>query len=562
MAKKKKTKKSQTKTVKKITTKEIKDAIQRKNLNPTVPISELKTSLDKIEKQRATQEVKDEPAELRASQKMMNQNFKRFHGSRASLNWMPQRLTKSKCRNRFGYLSSGAVRRSKLAFNSTNKCLLESLGHVLGNSGRESSLTESTIPAIYTYFGQFVDHDISLDVTSTLDAPVNANSINNMRTPALDLDSLYGDGPALNPFLYEFPNTGNPTAIKFKLGSNQIAGEGGPAGTVGLMKEQTDFDVPRINGTNTAVIGDPRNDENLIVSQFHHSMLKFHNQTVDLLNTPGAGDVFEEAKKAVTHHYQWVVIEDFLKRVCGPAAVNDALANISIGINASFRLPAEFSVAAYRFGHSMVRNEYWINFNFPFAPLSDVFTFIRGGNVPVLSNWVVDFNAFADTGVNVPVFNNARKIDTVLSNGLEALPGGSGIMAMLAARNLLRGLSYGLPSGQALATSMGITPMTNSQMVNGLHPDELNVLQMQGSRLLNTTPLWYYILREAAVLENGDRLGPLGAKIVADTFVRMLKRDPNSYINSTGFTPFLPILPGTSDYEVKDILIFSGVTEP
>ena len=123
------------------------------------------------------------------------------------------------------------------------------------------------------------------------------------------------------------------------------------------MVAQTNWDVPRIPGTNTAVIGDPRNDENLIIVQFQHAMLRFHNAVVDLLLAAAfAGDIFAEAKRIVTHHYQWAVVHDFLKRICGAAAVNNAMASVVAPVGSAFRMPVEFAVAAYRFGHSMIRD--------------------------------------------------------------------------------------------------------------------------------------------------------------------------------------------------------------
>jgi hypothetical protein len=328
------------------------------------------------------------------------------------------------------------------------------------------------------------------------------------------------------------------------------------------MQVQTDFDVPRTVGTHTAIIGDPRNDENLIVVQFHQTMLRFHNQVVDLLVLAGfSGDIFIEAKRIVTHHYQWAVVHDFLHRICGAPAVNAAFASVHAPVNSPFRMPVEFAVAAYRFGHSMVRDNYWVNFNFTDATLKQVFDFNRNPNLPVLSNWVVDFNAFFDTGVPVPVHNKARAIDSVLANELEKLPGFAGLMAVLAKRNLLRGLALGLPSGQGMAQAFGITPMTTAQLTQGLPANEVAVLQENAQVLLKKTPLWYYVLREAAVLGNGNRLGPVGARIVAETFVRILKRDPGSYLNAAGFAPILPsATPG--DFTFADLVIFAGVTEP
>jgi hypothetical protein len=315
------------------------------------------------------------------------------------------------------------------------------------------------------------------------------------------------------------------------------------------------------SSTNTAIIGDPRNDENLIVSQLHVAMIKFHNLMVDVLHLVGfAGDIFVEAQRLVRLHYQWAVVHDFLERVCGTAAVNNAVANVTATIGSPFKMPVEFAVAAYRFGHSMIRDEYWVNFNFPNATLGQVFEFIRNPRLPVFSTWVVDFNAFFDTGVPVPVHNKARKIDSVLASGLETLPGFTGLMAILAKRNLRRGLALGLPSGQGMAKSFSITPLTTAELTQGLPADEVALLNSQGQVLLKKTPLWYYVLREAAVVNGGNQLGPVGAKIVADTFVRMLKRDAQSFLN-TGFTPFLPsATPG--DFTFADLVKFVGVTQP
>ena len=329
------------------------------------------------------------------------------------------------------------------------------------------------------------------------------------------------------------------------------------------MVQQTDWDVPRMQGTNTAAIGDPRNDENLIIVQFQHAMLRFHNAVVDLLLAVAfAGDIFAEAKRIVTHHYQWAVVHDFLERICGTTAVNNAMASVSAPIGGSFRMPVEFAVAAYRFGHSMIRDTYWVNFNFPNASLGKVFEFNRNPRLPVFSNWVVDFNAFFDTGVSVPVHNKARKIDSFVANGLESLPGFSGLMSILATRNLRRGLALGLPSGQGMANSFGITPMTSAQLTSGLPAAEVAVLNSSGGLLLKKTPLWYYVLREAAVLAGGNQLGPVGGRIVAETFVRILKRDASSYLNVTGgFTPILPSsTPG--NFTVADLVAFAGVTQP
>ena len=519
-------------------------------------------------------------AEREISIEALKPILKRFHGTKVPLAYFPFPAVASPCADKFGYMSPPKVRTATaLPFNVANQILLGKLGDFMGTQGTAGA--DSTIPAGFTYFGQFVDHDVTFDTSSSLDAPTDATKINNMRSPVLDLDSLYGKGPALDAFLYRFPTAGPPSAIKLVLGSNRAKGVGGPGGLAGPagMKAQTTFDVPRVINpldpnpanptlsTNTAIIGDPRNDENLIVGQFHHTMIKFHNEVVDTLVSAGfAGDIFTEAKKIVTHHYQWTVVKDFLDRVCGTAAVNAALAGVSAPIGSAFSMPVEFAVAAYRFGHSMIRENYWVSAAQINASLKDVFDFIRNPNIPVLSNWVVDFNAFFQTGIPVAVFNRAKKIDSLLAPGLNTLPGfPPGAMAALATRNLRRALALGLPSGQGMAGFFGVAPMTAAQLTSGLPAGEVALLNSSGQLLLKKTPLWYYCLREAAVINSGNQLGPVGGRIVAETFVRMLKRDANSYLNvAGGFTPFLPTLPSTppGQFTVADLATFAKVTVP
>ena len=499
---------------------------------------------------------------------------RRFHGTKVPLHWFPKRLVDSPGADKFGYMFSASVRHAtRLPFNATTQELLTQLGNLMGDAGRDAG-ADSVIPAGYTYFGQFVDHDITLDVSSTIDAMQDATTINNMRSPALNLDSVYGRGPALDPYLYRFPGVGEPpTAVRMQLGRNKDTGPGGPRDAANGVATPVTFDVPRVlSGTNTAVtesdstftavIGDPRNDENLIVSQLHHAIAKFHNQVVELLVTSAfPGDVFAEAKKIVTQHYQWCVVHDFLPRVCGAEAVNAAIASVHAEVGSPFGMPAEFAMAAYRFGHSMIRNGYVLNSSLPAAAstLANVFNFVRVPRLPVFSNWAVDFNMFFNTAHPVGAsFNNARTIDSVLANGLESIPGGSGIMAILAVRNLRRGLALGLPSGQGAAHVLGLTLLTSDQLTSGLPAAEITLLNANKGLLLAKTPLWYYILREAMVVNGGNQLGPLGGRIVAETFVRMLKRDGDSFMNVPGFAPSLPSSePGT--FMIADLLEFAGV---
>jgi hypothetical protein len=560
----------QVKTKSKPNSKAIQDKEIENNIKFAVPPKEIASALSSVDTKSTT--FSKLPEDAKKGIQQLKESSRRFHGVKLALTWFPFPVLASPCADKFGYMSSPLTRlATRLPFTPANKTLMEKLGELMGDAGRDTGV-DSNIPAGFTYVGQFVDHDITMDISSSIDTFTDANTINNMRSPSLDLDSLYARGPGLDPFLYDFPSSGPATAIKFQLGTNRNVGPGGPGGVAGIagMKVQTNFDVPRIHNplnppasSHTAIIGDPRNDENLIVTQFHHAMLKFHNKVVDFLLVGGfPGDIFTEAKRRVTHHYQWAVLNDFVRRICGGVAVNNALASVIAPVGSPFRMPVEFAVAAYRLGHSMIRDRYWVNFNFPNATLGQVFQFNRNPNLPILSNWVVDFNAFFDTGIPVPINNKARKIDSVMANGLESIPGGSGIMAILATRNLRRSLALGLPSGQGMAKSFGIAPMTAAQLTDGLPANEIAILTSNSSLLLRQTPLWYYILRESKVLRNGDQLGPVGAKIVADTFVRILKRDATSFLNVTGgFTPNLPsAVPG--NFTFVDLIKFSGVNQP
>jgi len=392
-----------------------------------------------------------------------------------------------------------------------------------------------------------------------------------MRSPSLELDAVYGDGPALDAFLYDHRPAQPLKGVKLLLGKNRDSGPGGPSlkngnfGNPALVGNN--FDVQRTSDF-TAIIGDFRNDENLIVSQLHHAFIKFHNKVADHLNTAGfTNDPFTQTKTTVTHHYQWIVIHDFLKRIADPNIVNKTLASGPKFFKGKFFMPVEFSVAAYRFGHSMIRNDYFINAPLTARPatLKQVFDFIRIDLLPVLSNWVVDFNLYFP-GRPVPAgvsLNVARKIDTRLALGLEQLPGESGnFMTMLAKRNLVRGLALGVPSGQAVAKAIGAIPLSETELQQNNTTEENKILNASNKLLLAKTPLWYYILKEAEVKEQGKRLGTVGSTILAETFVRILKEDSNSFLHATPkFKPNLPRFGGrpVGDFDMTDLLHFAGV---
>lgn len=403
-------------------------------------------------------------------------------------------------------------------------------------------ITPQSVPAGYTYLGQFIDHDITLDRTELSDSEAvdPATIEENFRTPQLDLDSLYLGGPSENPELYV------PGTHKF------IIGETSNVQGLGVFEN----DLPRKPDSTEANIGDGRNDENLIVAQTHLLFLKFHNSLVDA--KPEA--TFEEIRKQVTEHYQAIILTDFLPRIVNQDVLNDVIANGRKFYTDDFSdcMPVEFSVAAYRMGHSMVRPTYeWNRIfsttgQFGIATFSDIFEFSGGSGsrgagdppfrgLPSLpSNWIADWRRMYDmstvTGEDRhPQMNVARKIDAQLALDLKRLPEFQKMdpplpepFISLAARNLLRGRLVSLPSGQDVANQfkekVDVPTLTPGEIVQDLAPDQIDIVRRHGFD--QQTPLWYYILREAKVQENGFRLGQLGSRIVAETFIGLIEHSP------------------------------------
>jgi hypothetical protein len=488
------------------------------------------------------------------------------------------------------------------------------------------------IPAGYTYLGQFIDHDLTLDVTPLAD-PAGGIAVNK-RTSRLDLDSVYAGGPALSPGMYVGPEA----SARFLVGTTEPVGDfvgpppGGTTTNTSLPNDLPRIVVPEPDGTLDAVrgqalIGDARNDENLVVAQLHLAFLKFHNRLTDILEAllaepapvnPRAivfgasppphvpveigaaeladlvfapGDtIFERVRATATLHYQWVVVHDFLARICDPGVFAAVLAEnrfFAEGKAAGFpEIPVEFSAAAYRFGHSMVRADYDYNRVFPDASLALLFTFTGGGGgvTPRLpTNWVIAWDRFFRLHpVRFP--NPTRNIDTVLSKGVQpmtgsALPGDAvrapgdtpevialkALFAQLAIRNLLRGLQKELPSAQDLLTAMNaqlpaaeqMGPLTENQVASTgvIAQDQIIV----GAGLERATPLWFYVLREAATQHQGRRLGQLGSRIVAEVLIGTLRANPASFL-ARGWTPSLAT-DGTT-FTMAELLRFVGDVNP
>jgi hypothetical protein len=351
------------------------------------------------------------------------------------------------------------------------------------------------------FLGQFIDHDLTLDPRSSLFEPADPRRTKNFRTAAFDLDSVYGKGPDGSPELYDRSSGDIKLKVEVLPGSEAVSRKGAVR-----------YDVPR-DAANVAVIGDSRNDENVIISQMHLAVLRFHNAVVDYLRTkPLTRDLsserlFQLARRMVQWHYQWIVVHEFLPVTIGQERVNDILRRGLKFYNPNDtqlrnrrgepQIPVEFSVAAYRFGHSQVRPSYRLNFGsdtgVPFFAFAFLDSFdpndadpgdLRGGKRAArrFVDWQTFFN-FGDGN-----FRPNKKIDTKLSTVVMELLGGRGPapgmpsdgVQSLASRNLMRHVNFGLPSGQAVARVMGVPVLTPAQLA-----------ELQPYGMERSTPLWF-----------------------------------------------------------------------
>jgi hypothetical protein len=393
------------------------------------------------------------------------------------------------------------------------------------------------IPAGYTYLGQFVDHDISLD-SAVLDmippwGTILSSNISNKRTPFLNLETIYGfecscnkDEPPRAQLLQENSKT------LLKLGDTQPT----------QLVNEVFFgkDLPRIPNGPTAQIVDSRNDENLAVAQTQVAFMRFHNAVVKFLKSGDTNETFEEARKIVIQHYQWILLKDYLPRVIKESVLNDVLIE---GNQFYFPkketpfMPLEFSVAAFRFGHSMIRNSYnWNRFfndlQLPSgATLKELSELTgRGGlgkknHLP--SEWAINWNWFYES-LDPPrgMSNLAEAITTKISSGLGLLPNDLGTFptifnrnTSLPAKDLYRSRALSLPNGQEVAKRIFGTDerILKPEQIANLLPANLKYT------FSKETPLWFYILAEAEIEEHGQTLGEVGSRIVAETFVKLIR---------------------------------------
>jgi hypothetical protein len=387
--------------------------------------------------------------------------------------------------------------------------------HELGRPGGPCDLgvdfvddADSQVSAVWPFFGQFVAHDITAD-RSPLGHRADPAQVRNFRVPKANLESVYGAGPAGSPYLYAKDDPAK------------------------LLLSRSGHDVPR-NHEGVALIGDPRNDVHLFVSQMSVAFSRLHNRLVDRLRDDEVAgqDVFEEARRSASWHYQHVILRQFLPGVIGAeltAELLDSGPQLYRGGEDPY-IPFEFADAAYRYGHAQIRARYQVNGQFGPCP---VFPDLMGFG-PVAPEHTVDWALQIDVDGHARA-QRAKRIDPRLPAPLIALPtevSGSAPgtdYASLANRDLQRGQAVGLASGEAIAQRLAVPTLSAEQV------------GLAAGGWAGETPLWFYILKEAEVLNDGERLGPVGGRIVGEVLVGIIDADPESFRSvDPSWTPTLP----------------------
>jgi hypothetical protein len=395
----------------------------------------------------------------------------------------------------------------------------------------------------FTYFGQFLAHDLSHDTTPLGGPYVAPEQTPNYRTAAFDLDHVYGGGPAGSPYLYE----GEEGAERFKMGSTVPGGY--------------ERDLPF--GHNRLMIGDladRRNLDNLVLRQIHVLFLKFHNEAVrqmqnnselaEAIDLPGHATLFKRARRLVCWHYQWIIRHDYLPRIVHAGVWKQRL-NRRAG--SAFTIPIEFSLAGFRFGHSIVRSAYRLNGRRRRVTIDDLMALgQRAAAIPddELVEWGAFFDGLPTSGSRV----SSNFIDTSLTPEMHRLsPGtirlGSETEAVnpstLPVRTLLRGARARIASGQEIAealVSQGQIAAAEQLASSELSRDtcDCSGSALRNNALENNTPLFYYILKEAELKTGGLTLGPVGSHIVAEVIQSALESDPYGYHVNAGAKWKLP----------------------
>jgi heme peroxidase len=487
-------------------------------------------------------------------------------------------------------------------------------------------------PAGYTFLGQFIDHDVTRTQTALLalgrlnlaaqsDATVRSRlaaagittdqlrqaianaavpgSALSVNTGKLDLDSVYGVGSfaaltGINaPWFERLPNG----AYSGRFAQRHVQA---PA-TIGPPIDG--FDYQR-TATGEAEVPDPRNSEHKILSQIQNLFELAHNDcidnTLDHIGTPTQKDIgaaFYACRNKVIWTYETIVATDFLPRFSADATLQRVAPNAlrayvrgtaptsvlpspegirtslysckpGIGDDARIQIPHEFAVAAFRLGHSLVRDDYVLhdlvrdkNGNILtgqprpiFAVGKEPVTSGLVGDNPVVPGDVIDWSYFFDTRGSTAdeTAQAGRPVDALISDRLfvlpvAAIPPGpdangkdSSTERNLPRRNLMRASeeTSQITGSVALGTGEEVEAYAQ-QRIPDLHDATAEVQQLLAKRLKSAgfdpaslwqTPLWLFILAEAETTQASRRLGELGSHIIDEFLLGSLRCDQGSVL--------------------------------
>jgi hypothetical protein len=400
---------------------------------------------------------------------------------------------------------------------------------------------EILLDAGYTYFGQFLAHDLTKDTSSVDDAwQREPEELSNLQTPKLDLNVLYGGGPERSPNLYE------DDGVRLKVGWPSACGNS--------------FDIC-VGKHGENVLADDRGAENLIIRQMTAVFARLHNFAVEQFRPKitSRSALFRRAQQQTRWQFQYLVVHDYLRSVMDTATYKRIFVEGKFEIEwDSFSIPIEFSAAAMRFGHAMVRPNYL--FNFGKEMFLEQLLGKTGDRGPLGEEQEISWGFFFQ-GAGPESTVTSRPIDTRLAPPFQNLPGDLigtpetkcpfarivGHPSQLAVRTLLRGAGLRLPSGQTAARALKQERLTEHELTTNSVGDETeqgHILRETG--LTSDTPLWYYVLKEAEVRQNGNRLGALGSYLVGETIHAALRSDPESILNQPNNSPPVWMLPSGS----------------
>ena len=437
---------------------------------------------------------------------------------------------------------------------------------------------ETDIPAAYTYFGQFVFHDIT-----HWKPPVGDGPTAGLRGAALDLDSVLGFEPADDPDLR--------APLPIGLTTRDLRGCSFAA------------DLPR-SPCGAPLIADGRNDDNLALAQVHVAMTAFANAVQAAVGPHGG------AAALVATHVQAVVLGDYLPRILDPDVHRDVVENgravvwpeVSEG-GAPFLVPLEFVAACGRFGHAMVKHRYDWNAHHPGAGAPAFWESTFSSTAYPMRmldwSWVTDWARLLPAEGEAPGGGapgggfplRAAALSSRLADPLRRMPeaalppGGPGqppLSANLATRSLERAQSLRLASGQAAVRRMNerlvargrptVPLLSRDDILAGESDDARAVLLAEGpggARLCDETPMWLYVLKEAEAQQGGRRLGAFGSRIVGETLHAAIAAASPSILAGDGrrpehsWRPDPRLRPSRPDrYGLRDLVAFAGLLEP